>query len=515
MDAENGCQDTGCKNMFERLAAAARGAVWILCATAGGLALPAAAQDGAPGLCPGEPEGVPPGVYASALQQTITLSKGAEQLELSAGRTGFADQPRLTCLEETPEFIRRDRMPAPGEFGAAGAACGFAAGEGGDDLGLSSEWPRMERRFAEEIERFVGDGYPAESVIMHAVASGLTIDKTVYLMTRADADRAEEFFNAAFLLSDSLPGWACGVGSGSTRGGAYSPYYGVNDLPPRRTVAEVAQRYFDDFQVMEPLPDWYAGDFHMLAYTDELLELADDEERWYHAGDRQRIVDGNLQRAILVSLYGESRRIVLDISREEIAAFRDRGVERLPVVFYFNKDFQRPLTDIRIDDDLAGIIDQFHDDGTELTPVPLIAGGDHHLEVPMDDFEDLFEIPAREEIDDARYAALVDELARDGFSRRPVVVTLYSEHDGRWLDDPARIRAAIDAGIEQAPVAVLYHRLGRLPCGATPSCVRRVCEALTCAGGAPAACQVDPALREGTEPPPPPPPSVGGNPSPS
>ena len=489
---------------------------WVLAAAGCLVAISAEAQTTPPAaLCPGEPQGVPPGVYASAIQETITLSKGGDLLELNAGRTGFSDDSQLTCLEETPEFIRRDRMPAPGEFSALGGACGFAGGDGGDDLGLSSEWPRMERRFAEEIENFVKDGYPAESIMMHAVASGLTIDKTVYLMTRADADRAEEFFTAAFLLQDSLPGWACGVGSGSTRGGPYSPYYGVNDLPPRRTIEEVAQRYFDENRVMEPMPDWYGGDFHMLAYTEELLDLANDDERWYRFGARQPVVDGRLERPILVSLYGESREIVLDISREQIEAFAGRGVERLPVVFYFNKDFQRPLSDLRTDTDLAGLISAFHNNGDELTPVPLIAGGDYHLEASLEEFEDLFDIPERDEIDPARFAALTEALERDGFDTRPVVVTLYSEQDGRWVDDPARIRAAIELGMESAPVTMLYHRLGRLPCGATPSCVRRVCEALTCAGGAPSACQIDPALERQSEPVEPPPPSVGGNPSPS
>ncbi len=468
-----------------------------------------------PGVCEGSAEGVPPGVYAAALQRVITLSNDADTLELSAGRTGYSDDTSLACIDDIPEFIRRDRIPAPGEFTAAGGACGFSGGGGGDDIGLSSEWPRMERRFAEEIERFVKDGYPTESIIMHAVSSGLTIDKTVYLMTRADSDRARDFFTAAFLMQDSLPGWACGAGATSSRGGPYAPYYGVNDLPKRRTVAEVARRYFEESMVMEPMPDWFGGDFHMLAYTEELLDLADEDEFWYQLGpSRDNVVDGRLTHPILVALYGESQEIVLDISREDLLSFQQRGIERLPVVFYFNKDFQRPLTDLRSDTDLAGIINMFNDEGAELTPVPLIAGGDYHLVVPMDDFDELFDIPERDDIDPARFAALTEELQRDGFSRRPAIVTLYSEQDSRWVDDAARIRAAMELGIESAPTTVLYHRLDRLPCGATANCVRRVCEALTCAGGSPSACEIDPALERQAEPQDETPPtSVGGNPS--
>ncbi len=467
--------------------------------------------------CPGQPEGVPPGVYASSIQKEISLSRGADSIDMGPGYTGFADGPRLTCLDETPEFIRRDPLPGPGDFNASLAACGFGGG-GGDspDTGLSSEWPRMERRFAEEIENFVSNGYPTNSIIMHAVASGLTIDKTLYLMTRADSDRAAEFFTAAFAMEASLPGWACGTGTAG-RGGAFSQYYDVNDLPPRRTVAEVARRYFEESRIMEPFPDWSRGDFHMLAYTDELVGLA-EEEYWYRNRNRTATRDGLLVRPILVSLYGETEEIVVDITAEELRSFQQRGVERLPVVFYFNKDYQRPVTDVRNDLDLAGIIDEFENGGAELTPVPLLGSGDYHLDVPISEFQDLFDIPEREDIDPARYQQLVSQLQADGFDKGPSVVTLFSGSNSRWLDDPERIRAALDLGIDEVPVAVLYHRLQRMPCGASASCVRRICDAVVCAGGAPTDCLEPPAaggVRETAPLESVPPPPEGGNPSPS
>ncbi|MCZ7597560.1 MAG: hypothetical protein M5U09_07220 [Gammaproteobacteria bacterium] len=336
----------------------------VMCSTA------FAQESGTPVECPEQPTEVLPGVYASSIERTITFSKDGETLDFTAGYTGYADESRITCLEETPEFIRRDRLPAPGEFTATGGSCGFGGGGGGaEHVGLSSEWPRMERRMADRIDRFVKEGYPTNSIILHAVSSGLTIDKTVYLMTRADSDRAEEFFTAAFAMQDSLPGWACSAPGATARGGAYSPYYDVNDLPPRLSVAEVARRYFEENRIMEPMPDWFAGDFHMLAYTDELIELAGDD-RWYTRGGRSAVENGRLTKPIMISMYGETQDVIIDISRDELLPFRERGVERLPVVFYFNKDFQYPATDVRFDGTLSDAIGLFNSRGAELTPVP-------------------------------------------------------------------------------------------------------------------------------------------------
>ncbi len=459
---------------------------------------PAFAQEsGTPVECPEQPAEVLPGVYASSIEHTITFSKDGDTLDFTAGNTGYADESRITCLEETPEFIRRDRLPAPGEFAVTGGSCGFSGGGGGaEHVGLSSEWPRMERRMADRIDRFVKEGYPTNSIILHAVSSGLTIDKTVYLMTRADGDRAEEFFTTAFAMQDSLPGWACSAAGATARGGAYSPYYDVNDLPPRRSVAEVARRFFEENRIMEPMPDWFAGDFHMLAYTDELIELAGDN-RWYTRGGRSAVENGRLTKPIMISLYGETQDVVIDISREELLPFQERGVGRLPVVFYFNKDFQFTATDVRFDGTLSDAIELFTSQGAELTPVPWLGGGDYHVMVPAEDFDDWFEIPSRDDIDPQRYEQLSADLARDGFARGPVIATLYSEQNGRWVNDPERVRVAMESGYDEIPVAFLYHRLGRVPCGAsTADCMQVVCDALICAGGSPAACDIEPALEQ-------------------
>ena len=459
------------------------------------------AQTGGTQQCAPQAESIKPGIYAAALQETITLSNNQQQMELGAGRTGFADQPGLSCYDEIPEFISRDRLPIPANYGAGAQGCGFGGGGSGGatNFGIDSDWPQMERRFAEKIENFVSNNYPATSIIVHALASGLTIDKAIYLMTRADRSRAEEFFRTAYNMQSSLPGWVCSSGAGGA-GDAYSQYYDVNDLPPRRLVRDVADRYFDEQQIMEPFPDWFSGDFHMLAWVDELIELSsENESHWYEKAARQSVADNGLQKPILISLYADTEDVVLDISRDDLELLKSRGAERLPVVFYYNKDYQRPVGEFEEDPELDEVLDAFHSRSEELTPVPLLASGDFHFNVELDEFDDLFEIPEVDDIDPERFDALTRDLQTNGFNTGPVVVTAYSGSSSSWLDDPERVRAAMELNMETAPTAVLFHREERMACSAVPNCIRRMCQALTCAGGSPDACEVEFSLSLGRE----------------
>ena len=366
---------------------------------------------------------------------------------------------------------------------SAGVSCGFPSGadDHGTDFGLDSEWPRMERRFAEQIDNFVKAGYPTASILTHAVANGLTIDKALYMMTRADNERAEEFFKTAVSLQGSLPGWSCSA-SNTNSGDSYSDYYELDDLGRNRSVSEVAERYFDQKAVMEPFPDWFNGESHMNASIDELIGLADDDF-WYRKNSNNTVVNNGVKRPVLISLYAETEEVVLDIARSELESLKARGQGDVPVVFYYNKTYQAPVGRFDETPKLDDIMDVFSSRGEQLTPVPLLNTGDFHLPVSGDEFEDLFNIPDADDISPERLNVLKADLQRDGFSKKPVVLTMYSEQDSSWIDDPERVRAALELGLDDIPVAVLYHKLDRMTCGAVPNCVRRMCSAISCAGG--------------------------------
>ena len=49
------------------------------------------------------------------------------------------------------------------------------------------------------------------------------------MMTRADSERAEEFFQTAVSLQGSLPGWSWSA-SNTNSGDSYSDYYELEEL---------------------------------------------------------------------------------------------------------------------------------------------------------------------------------------------------------------------------------------------------------------------------------------------
>ena len=462
--------------------------------------------------CPDEPGGMTPGVYATAINKSITLSKSGQTLELgpTGARSGFASAEGLTCLASTPSLLTI--TPAPGGVGAT-SGCGAFIGSDVVALptgagALQSEFRGLDWLALNEIVYFVNIGYPAETVLLHAVSQGITVDRALYAAVNADASRADEFYRTTLELMPYLPGWTC---SGSFDNAAYSTIYDVNDLSGERTVREVAQRYFKDRARMAPFPDWSAGEFNMLASVDELLEFA-GPEFWYQAGPPQSIPGGHPRDAVLIALYTEGNRIVLDADRARLQALKQSGVQRVPVTFYYNFNDQIPISALGDGVKLMDVVQQFFASGRELTQVPLWQAGDYHLLATVDEILQNFPIPETASFDLDRYRNAVNELRIDGFSKSPVLITLLRSGDFKWVADPERVRAAIELGMQEVPVVLFYHRINRNECGAPTNCFNQINQALACAGTtAIAGSGLTPVLTGGSggtvvEPPPPPPP---------
>lgn len=490
----------------------------VACAMALAGTVPAAAQQGTD---------VPPGIYSQTISSETYLQRGSETVDVPAGHAAFADEQALEQLDVIPSFLANDRTLAPG-FADNLRGCGIYDGSSPavSDQPLQSDFERFDRGIVNQIDQFLADGYPPASVLMHASSMGVSIDRAVYAAIRSQPQRAEEIYTTALELSGFLPGWTCTTGVDS---GLYNPVYEVNDLPEGRLVQDVAERYFQQSSRLADFPDWPNDEFHMLASTDELLELLSqlETEYWYRPGPGQDAAGANPREAVLIGLYPDTDQVVIDTTAERIRQWRDQGRERVPATFFYNFDYQRPISRFENGATLEDVMESFFENGNELTPVPLWAVGDHHLEVDGEELEELFVLPESDDIDPQRYQALTDDLAANGFSRKPVLVTLLSSGNYRQVAEADRVRVALDQGIKRFPVAVFYHRLDRDPCGAPALCFDQLCDALVCAGADPNVC-LDPAaagaVRESSfnappgggggsppspspSPPPPPPPS--------
>ena len=126
--------------------------------------------------CPAQQEVTTPGVYATAINKSITLSQPGGTLVLGPGgaRTGFADASRLTCLERVPNFL--SIYPAPGGVGTT-AGCGAFMGGNvvvlptGSST-LQSPYKHLDWLGLNEIVYFLNSGYPPETVLLHAISQG-------------------------------------------------------------------------------------------------------------------------------------------------------------------------------------------------------------------------------------------------------------------------------------------------------------------------------------------------------
>ncbi|MBS1269060.1 MAG: hypothetical protein MAG794_00002 [Gammaproteobacteria bacterium] len=243
-----------------------------------------------------------------------------------------------------------------------------------------------------------------------------------------------------------------------------------------------------------------------------MLELLSqpDAEFWYRPGPNQAGPGTHPRDTVLISLYpekgsdenddsneddgseGGNGRIVIDTTPERLRQWKAQGKNRVPVTFFYNFDYQHPISRFEDDATLEDIMEAFFDGGEELTPVPMFTVGDYHLVVPGEQLEELFELPEANEITPVRYQELADDLAANGFARKPLLATLLQSGRYRRLAEPDRVRVALDQGIERFPTAVFYHRLDRASCGEPAACFDRLCDALVCAGGDPNVC-LDPA----------------------
>jgi len=347
-----------------------------------------------------------------------------------------------------------------------------------------SDYVRLDtdRRLYQEIKGFFDAGYPASSVMLHGVSLGLTIDDLVYLAVSTNPDRGQEFYNTAISLLPSLPAWACNLAK--TNENRYQLNYALADLGSKPTVAAVAQRFFDGDQRLTPFPDWQNGAAHFQGSTAEVSKLK-GQDYWYFPPQNKL---APTERPVFVSLYRDTKKIVVDDRYGQLEAAQAAGKATVPVVILFNETYQREVSRFGEQPKTGEIMDAFFARGEELTPVPDWQRGDYQIMATTDDLLKLFEVPKKQDVDPGRWQEITQSIQKDGF-KTPMLVTLQAEGNNRFLNDPARLAVAKDMGIKNIPVDFFYHRLNRLACGQlATNCADQVCNSAIAGGADPGIC---------------------------
>ena len=345
-----------------------------------------------------------------------------------------------------------------------------------DDVHISTDRDNISEdvnsRAYNEIRAFMQQGYPIQSIFLHGVALGYSIDDVVFMSVRASPNDAGRFVDVALDMLPTLPTWACRddtVGAEER----YAPIAAASEFGEVTSLSTVSSKFFNENVRISPLPDWSGNHVHLRVPTAELAELL-GEDFWYRNAREDRAVN----TGVLVSLYRHEQQIVVDGSLGQVRDAIERGDASVPVVVLYNDDMHRPVSDFGEGPALADVVSAYLGEEVKVTHVPDWRDpySDFHHVADIVEFEEFTTLPLREEIEDGRWNKIVAEIEADGFRRKPVIVSMYHDGSRVWIDQPDRLTAARELGIETVPVVYLYHSIDRLACGVAPGsdCEERI-----------------------------------------
>jgi hypothetical protein len=290
--------------------------------------------------------------------------------------------------------------------------------------------------------------------------------------------------------------WPCATDAAQTR--KFSTYT-VDKLEAGDPIKQIVQRYFEIPEVIEPVPNWQEGEFTVKLDFKDIVPYS-SPEYWYQTDPAVDIMDEKRPKTLLVSLYVGINKVVIDNHTVDALTKLYTGKE-VPVVFVFNDSNAVPVSYFGSNVSLEEINKAFNERKIKLADVPLWQLGDHHFSASAEEYEKFFDLPKMEDIDALRQEALAANLETFAFTRKPVFVTIL-EGGKMYIDDPDRVRIALNMGITRLPTVINFveadSELAR--CGpGTPVGSSGVSGATTPIGGA---------IPPGTVPPPPPDPEV-------
>lgn len=368
------------------------------------------------------------------------------------------------------------------------------------------------------LKSLLDHGYPLHSVMLHAVARGMTVSDTAYYLTVAEPEAAEEIWATFAELLPSLPSWVCG--SELDMRYYYRASYELAELKGRPTVHEVAHRFFANDERLryrrpqkQPShdweePDWTRGEYHFKASIDELIALAEantfnNQQGWWY----QSAPPAEDSAPVFVGLYRRNNEIVINTPLEKLLAMKRVGTSEVPVIIVFNTSEYLPTYRLKdVDRETSGeaaaegsqIPSGRHDEptiadvanayfgqafiGTRVTPTREWHRRDFHIMADLAEIYELFDLPKVSDLPPGQLQRYRTELAQ-GFGQ-PALVTLLGDAKKMWVDDAARVAVAAEMGMTRVPVAFFYHDLRRYACNLPGTCLPATQDAVLAAANA-------------------------------
>jgi hypothetical protein len=240
--------------------------------------------------------------------------------------------------------------------------------------------------------------------------------------------------------------WPCATQAAQSR--MFSTY-SMDDLTEKNKIEEIVRRYFEIPEVIAPIPNWVDGEYNAVFEYKDLIPFSNDDYWYYHNEDRP-FLDPKRPRSLQISLYVGINKVVIDKVAAE-ALRKDLGTDQIPVTFVFNDSNVVPISYFGPNVSIEEVNKAFFERGIKLADVPMWWLGDYHLLPTIEEFERFFDIPSLESISAQKQEALRSDLQANGFTRKPLIVTVLSDSGTMMVDQPERLRVAASMGLTRFP----------------------------------------------------------------
>ena len=245
--------------------------------------------------------------------------------------------------------------------------------------------------------------------------------------------------------------WPCATQAAQSR---MFNTYTVENLSQGNQLKEIVQRYFDIPEVLAPIPTYVDGEYNAVFNYNDLIQFS-SPEYWYFPNPDKLILSGKRPKTLLVSLFVGTNQVVIDNNMIDVLR-KELGSNELPVAFVFNDTNTVPVSYFGDNVSIEEIQKAFFERGIKLAEVPIWWQGDYQLLPTIEEFDKFFDIPALEDIDADKQAALKADLEAFGFTRKTIIVSMFAESGGMAVDQPERIRVAASIGIDRIPTTFSF-----------------------------------------------------------
>ena len=276
-------------------------------------------------------------------------------------------------------------------------------------------------------------------------------DDDVVELSAGEAGFADESGVKCIKIPPKFLDWPCATDAAQSR---MFNTYTIDELETENKMNEIVERYFTIPEILVPLPNWIDGEYSAIFNYKDIIQFS-SPEYWYFPSPDRQILSEKRPRSLLISLYVGTNQVVVD--NNMIDALRaELATDDIPVTFVFNDSNVVPISYFGFNVSLEEVSKAFNERGIKLAEVPMWWLGDYNLTPTIAEFENFFEIPPLEDISAEKQATIKADLEAHGFSRKPILVTLFADSGTMAVDQPQRVRVAASMGIARIPTSLIF-----------------------------------------------------------